>query len=97
MASDISFEEKVDYIYKELKSQKRARFFSFAFKLSILAILVFWIININKVLENKTVISQISTTVWNIIKPIVKDLIQNENTLNMESIKKELLNNNLNK
>jgi hypothetical protein len=41
MASDISFEEKVDYIYKELKSQKRARFFSFAFKLSILAILVF--------------------------------------------------------
>jgi hypothetical protein len=27
----------------------------------------------------------------------VKDLIQNENTLDMESIKKELLNNNLNK
>jgi hypothetical protein len=46
--ADISFEEKIDYIYKELQSQKRARYFNFAFKLSIIILLVFLAMNITK-------------------------------------------------
>ncbi len=77
MAPDLSFEEKVDYIYKELKWQKRTRFLNFVFKISILAILIFWVLNINKWLENKAVMDKISSIVWDIIKPIVTDLINN--------------------
>lgn len=77
MAPDISFEEKIDYIYKELQWQKRTRFLNFAFKSSLVLILVFWAFNISKWLENDTVISKISSTLWTIVKPIVTDLINN--------------------
>ncbi len=79
MATDLSFEEKVDYIYKELKSQKRTRFLNFFFKVSILAILIFWAINVTKWLENDTFISNVSNWIGTIIKPIVNELIK-ENT-----------------
>lgn len=75
--AEISFEEKVDYIYKELRWQKRTRFLNFVFKLAIITLLIFWILNISKWLENKSVISKISSTLWIIVKPIVNDLIKN--------------------
>jgi len=86
MAPDLSFEEKVDYIYRELRWQKRTRFLNFIFKLSLVAILIFWAVNISKWLENDAVISKISSTLWTIVKPIVNDLI-NENTSTWEIIK----------
>jgi hypothetical protein len=41
MADASSFEEKVDYIYKELKAQKKARYLNFAFKFFLVIILVY--------------------------------------------------------
>ncbi len=76
--TELSFEEKIDYIYKELKQQKRARILNFFFKLSILALLIFWIINIGKWLENKVIIDKVSNIIWEIIKPIVTDLTKNQ-------------------
>ena len=76
MAPDLSFEEKVDYIYKELKSQKRSRFLNFFFKISILIILAYWAFNITKWLTNEAIIAKISSNLWTIVKPIVHDLIK---------------------
>ncbi|MCD5385034.1 hypothetical protein LRZ95_00015 [Candidatus Gracilibacteria bacterium] len=76
--TELSFEEKIDYIYKELKQQKRARILNFFFKLSILALLIFGIINIGKGLENKVIIDKVSNIIGEIIKPIVTDLTKNQ-------------------
>jgi len=102
MSDTSSFEEKVDYIYKELKSQKKARYLNFLFKFFIIIILIYWVMNINKWLQNKTISNKISTTIWTIIKPIVSDLIKNMdlNTIYQENknkntiIKPKAINNN---
>jgi len=76
MATELSLEEKVDYIYKELKWQKRSRFLNFAFKISIIAILIFGALNISKWFTNDIVIEKISSTLWTIVKPIVYNLVK---------------------
>lgn len=92
MAPDLSFEEKIDYIYKELRWQKRTRFLNFIFKISIVSLLIFWAFNINKWFENETVIKKISSTLWTLVKPIVNDLVKDINST--DTIKdNELINN----
>ena len=105
MAPELSFEEKIDYIYKELRWQKRTRFLNFAFKLSLLIILLIWAFNINKWLENDAVLSKISSSIWTIVKPIVNELIKENtaswidlNDINTETIEiPEIINNPKNK
>ena len=87
---ELSFEEKIDYIYKELKKQKRARILNFFFKISILALFIFWVVNISKWLENKVIIDKVSNIIGEIIKPIVTDLAKNQELT--ETIKQKALN-----
>ena len=88
-----SFEEKIDYIYKELKWQKRSRFLNFTFKLFVIWILIFWAMNIAKWLESDQVINKISSTIWSIVKPIVTELVKDlwEAPINPENIPNSLI------
>ena len=83
--ANITLEEKVEYIYKELKRQKKTRHINFVLKIIIIIIFIFWIISINNWLTSETITSKISSTLWTIAKPIINDLVEEMSTWTTES------------
>ena len=92
--ANISFEEKIDYIYKELKAQKRSRLFKLILKLAIIWLIITLLNSVNK----EQIIDQAVEYLWNIVKPITKDIvndmIKNNDTKSIsDSLINELKNN----
>jgi len=72
MAASLSFEEKIDYIYKELKAQKRGRLFKLFIKIAIIGLIVTLLNSVDK----DKIMGAATKLIWDIAKPITQDLIK---------------------
>lgn len=89
MAAPISFEEKIDYIYRELKAQKRWRLFKLFIKLAI----IWLIITLLNSADKNQIIDSTTKFIWDIVKPITKDIVNdmiNSDSMNPQNITKSL-------
>ncbi len=92
-------EEKIDYIFNELKSQKRSRIFKTLFKITIFWFIIFLYFNFVNWLDKQVVIDNISWIISDITKPIAQNIVNDmiwdtTNTQNLEkSISDQIKNN----
>jgi len=94
MSDYLTADEKIDYIYKELKSQKRSRFFKIILKFIILWLIFYFystiLINLNK----DELITELSKNISKIVTPIAQDItkgILENNTTNTNNINNSLI------
>jgi hypothetical protein len=80
MSLPLTQDEKIDYIYKHIKSEKRNKIFKILIKVSLVFVLYFWIQYIITNIWTEQIRKTISTQIWDITAPIVKDLVKDLNT-----------------
>jgi len=87
--TQLSHEEKIDYIYSYIKAEKRNKIFKIILKVILVLVLFFWaqylINNIGQDQIRKTITDQI----WDITAPIVKDLVKDLDAWSVWGINKE--------
>lgn len=72
-----SQDEKIDFIFKELRAQKRARYFKFFFHLSVICFMIFFYMNYINGMNKEDFTKASWKILWDIIKPIAEDLAKN--------------------
>lgn len=82
-------EEKIEYIYKYIKSEKRNKIFKIFFKIFIIITIFYWTQYIIKNVGEDQIKSTISEQIWEITAPIIKDLVSDLETGNVSWIDKE--------
>ena len=85
--SDYSIEEKIDFVFKELKYQKKARLSKLIFRLIFIALIIFVYFSIIQWLDKDKLIEKFSSQIAEIITPITQDLVKNLVDDNVESVK----------
>ena len=85
--SDYSIEEKIDFVFKELKYQKKARLSKLIFRLIFIALIIFVYFSIIQWLDKDKLIEKFSSQIFEIITPITQDLVKNLVDDNVESVK----------
>lgn len=88
-------DEKIDYIFKELRAQKRSRLTKQIFKGIIIFILIFIYMNFIYPINKVELSEKISWIIWDIVKPITKDLIKDimsDNETNPQALSESLIN-----
>lgn len=92
MTNYLTQEEKIDYIFKELKSQKKTRFFKIFFRIFIFLGIIIFYFYILPNLDKEKIMWTISDYVIDISKPMVEELVKETATsnLDMDSLIKEL-------
>lgn len=92
---NLLLEKKIDYIYNELKAQKRRRYFSLFLKFILVGLIIFAYFIIFPKLDKDKVMSTFSENIIKIVKPItqslVNDLVNNENINNTQNNSTEIL------
>ena len=85
-------EEKIDYIFNEMKAQKRARIFKTFFKVTIFWFIVFLYFNFVHWLEKQKVIDNISSVISDITKPIAQGIVNDMiwDTTNTKDLEKSI-------
>lgn len=70
-------EEKIDFIFNELKAQKRNRIFKIIFKLIIIWFIVYWYFIVKDMIENKNFVWEATNMIWEIVTPITESIVDN--------------------
>lgn len=70
-----STEEKLDYIFEELKFQKKARIWKMVIKIVFLLALIFLYFNYLHWISKEELNKNISTFLSNLVEPIAKNLV----------------------
>ena len=86
----ITFEEKIDYIYWNLRAQKRAKILRFLIILSA----IWWLIVISNWTDKQDVIDSATKVLSNIVQPITQRVIDdmvNSNTINTQWLQEWLM------
>lgn len=87
--TQLSQEEKINYIYSYIKTEKRNKIFKIIFKIVILFIMFFGFqYLINNIGQDK-IRETITDQIWDITAPIVKDLVKDLDTGSVWWINKE--------
>jgi len=92
--SDYSTEEKIDYIFKELKSQKRWRIWKITFKLLIILFWIYIYMNFIQWINKDKIIKDFSNTIWEIVAPIAENIVNNmikEQNIDTNNISPEMI------
>lgn len=93
MKNNLTHEEKIDYIYNQLRKQKQYAIFKVIFKLIIILFIALSIFNF---IQNKNfddIQSEIQTQFSEFSYPIIQDMIE-KNTKDMQNQYQEYLKNN---
>jgi len=87
--TEITQEEKIDYIYSHIKSEKRNKIYKIIIRISLIFIIFYWSQYIINTVGKDKIKTTISDQIWDITKPIVKDLVSDLETGNVSWIDKE--------
>jgi len=91
MSLPLTQDEKIDYIYKHIKAEKRNRIFKFFIKIGVVFAIYFWSQYIITNIWTEQIRKTISNQIWNITAPIVKDLVKDLNNSTEKWIDPDLL------
>lgn len=94
--SELTQDEKIDYIYNHIKSEKRNKILKIVFKIIFVFFIFFYIKYLITNIWQEQIKSTISTQIWEITSPIIKDLVDDlyipdsikENVNLLDNIKK---------
>lgn len=88
-------EEKIDYIFRELKAQKRTRILKVLLRISILWFMIFLYFEYIHSIDKEIIINNVSEIIWDIVKPIaenmVNDMLNNTNSIGTQNLQESLL------
>lgn len=87
--TQLTQDEKIDYIYKYIKSEKRNRIFKILFKILIILAIFYWSQYLIKNIWEDNIKKTISDQIWGITAPIVKDLVKDLDANSVNWIDKE--------
>ena len=87
--SQLSQEEKIDYIFNHIKSDKRNRILKIIFKILLIIALFYWSQYLIKNIWKEQIQKTISSQIWEITAPIVKDLVKDLDTSSVWWISKD--------
>ena len=73
--ADFTEEEKIDYIFKELKFQKKSRYFKWFFKIMMLLVLIYGYFYIIPKLDKDKFFGVISDNMVDFVRPITENLV----------------------
>ena len=85
---ELSFEQKIDYIYKDLRSKKRGAILKWIFRLIIFWLIIHFYITILPTLNKDKIVEEIWNEIIEIVIPIVEKTI---NSVDVKSIQKQQL------
>lgn len=71
----LSTDEKIDYIYNEIRAQKRARYFKLFFNLTIFWFMIFLYFTYINWMTKEEVTKIAWNKLWEIVAPIVKNMV----------------------
>lgn len=74
--TQLTQEEKIDYIFKHIKSEKRNRIFKILFKILLIIVVFYGSQYLIKKIWADQIQKTISEQIWEITAPIVKDLVK---------------------
>ena len=89
--TQLNQDEKIDYIYNYIKTEKRNRIFKIFFKI-FLIIAIFYAAQyiINNIWTDQ-IKKTISSEIWDITSPIIRDLVEDLDKSSIKGIKKQLI------
>lgn len=87
--TQLTQEEKIDYIYNYIKSEKRNRILKVILKILIIVGLIYWSQYLIKNVWEEQIKKTISTQIWDITEPIIKDLVTDLETGNVNWIDRD--------
>lgn len=67
-------EDKLDFIYRELKAQKRNRIFNLCLKLTVFWFTIFLYITYIHWMNKQELTKEVSKILWEMIRPVAKDM-----------------------
>lgn len=67
-------EDKLDFVYNELKAQKRNRIFNMCLKITVFGFFIFLYFTYIHWMSKQELTREASKILWEMIKPIAKDL-----------------------
>ena len=77
MMPPLSNDQKIEYIYNEMKAQKRARYFKVFLRTTIVWFLIFLYFTYINWMTKQEIIKVAWDKLWEIVAPIVKDMVTN--------------------
>lgn len=93
--SNYTPEEKIDYIFKELKKQKSLRISKTIFKLILLWLVIYSYFTFIHWLDKDEMIANLASYIWEIVQPITENIVNDmveKNNLDTSNIDPELIN-----
>jgi len=90
MSEILTTEEKIDYIYNDIKARKRWTIIKFIFKIAILIFIIVSVINFTKDLNKEELTEKLTDTITDITAPIVNDILQDLEIKNTEFQKEKI-------
>lgn len=73
--TQLTQDEKIDYIYKYIKSEKRNRILKLIFKILIIVAIFYGTQYLIQNVWEDQIKKTISTQIWDLTEPIIKDLV----------------------
>lgn len=73
----MAWEDKLEFIYKELKTQKRSRMFNMCLKITMLGFIIFLYITYIHWMSKEELTKEASKILWEIVRPIAEDMAKN--------------------
>ena len=73
--TQLTQDEKIDYIYNHIRSEKRNRIFKLIFKILIIVVIFYGSQYLIKNVWEDQIKKTISTHIWDLTEPIIKDLV----------------------
>lgn len=73
----MAWEDKLEFIYKELKAQKRSRMFNMCLKITMLWFIIFLYITYIHWMSKEELTKEASKILWEIVRPIAEDMAKN--------------------
>lgn len=70
-------DQKIDYIYNEIKAQKRARYFKLFFRIAIFWFIIFLYITYIYWMTKQEITKVAWQKLWEIVAPIVEEMVNN--------------------
>lgn len=87
--TQLSQEEKIDYIYKHIKSEKRNRIFKIIFKVLIILAIFYGSQYLIKNIWEEQIKKTMSEQIWDITEPIIRNMVSDLETWSVWGIDKD--------
>lgn len=74
--SDLSDEEKIDYIFNHIKLEKKGTYLKYSLKIILFWVLIYWYFYVINNFSKEAIIERITTEITSLSRPIVDSMVK---------------------